>query len=117
MILGRGTAQTPEEIITEHLQFMAEYRHLTPVALTRLRTDVQALQDRLGPSPSDWREEDILALYQRPRKDVWPQWTSFITFLLFRGYRRATCHFLTTLPCHYPRVHAPALQSIRYSDE
>ncbi len=98
MILGRGTAQTNEAIITEYQRFLADGYHIHHENVRkRLREGPGVMCQRIGKPIKAWTDEDILALYQNRKKSTWHVYNTFLTFLFFRGYRRATLQLLDTL--------------------
>ena len=114
MILGRGTAQTDDAVVTEYAEFLQTTSQTrVPAILQRLQEAPQVMQHRLGKPPSQWTDEDLLGLYTDRQKATWYPYSAFLAFLFFRGYRRARLHLLTTLPCDLGRHHRSALISYR----
>jgi integrase len=114
MILGRGTAPTDAAIVAEYQQFVLTSSGVVNAAVCqRLQNAPLVMGQRIGKPLADWTEEDILALFVARGKATWYYYCTFIAFLLFRGYRRASLAFLLALPCHLSRMHRPALQPYR----
>jgi integrase len=108
MILGRGSAQTEEAIITEYYQFLYE-THGVQATIQRLQVAPGIMQRRIGKPIRSWTDEEIIALYADRQKATRYTYSAFLTFLLLRGYRRATLHLLTALPLDLGLQHKAAL--------
>jgi len=114
MILGRSTAQTEKEIITEYHQFLQDNcQEKTPKIIKRLLGVPQVMRKRIGKSLLDWTDEEIIQLYVSRGKATGYTYTAFLAFLFFRGYRQATLHLLTTLPMALCRQHRQVLLPYR----
>lgn len=114
MILGRGIAQTEEDLIAEYECFLRDnQQQATSVVLQRLCGAPQVMRFRIGKPIWEWGDEDILGLYQDRGKSTWYGYSDFLAFLLFRGYRRATLSLLRQLPTELGRHHRKALQPYR----
>ncbi len=114
MILGRGTAQTEDELIAEYQRFLRDnQQQATSVVLQRLCGAPNVMRSRIGKPIWEWSDEEILGLYQDRGKATWYGYSDFLAFLLFRGYRRATLSLLRQLPTELGRHHRKALQPYR----
>ena len=110
MILGRGEAQTTTAIVEEYWHYLQAYLQLESAVIhQRLRDVPGVMERRIGKPLDQWRDEEIIALYRGRRKSTRYGYSAFMAFLLFRGYRQATLHLLTTLPLHLTRHFRPAL--------
>lgn len=99
MILGRGTAQTYEAITSEYSLFLETCGHIkSPRRLKNLREVPAIFARRINKPIAQWSDEDIFALYEGKAKATGIRYNVFVSFLLFRGYRRASLRLLTTLP-------------------
>ena len=58
MILGRGTAQTDEDIIVEYHQLLRDTRHRVS-RLQELQSTPQVIRYRIGEPILDWTDEQI----------------------------------------------------------
>ena len=110
MILGAGTAQTADAIITEYQCFLQMSDNgMTPVILARLQEAPGVMASRIGKPIPQWTDEDLLGLYPDREKTTRYGYSAFWAFLLFRGYRRATVSLLPQLPFQLTRQHRRAL--------
>lgn len=110
MILGRGTAQTADAIITEYQAFLqTSDTNMTDVILSRLQEAPAVMAHRIGKPVTEWTDKDLLALYPNREKTTRYGYSAFWAFLLLRGYRRATVAGLAQLPFHLTRHHRSAL--------
>lgn len=110
MILGRGKAKTNEEVIAEYRQFLKDIAPVTSKASHQARywaPDIMCR--RIGKPLDEWRDEDILTLYQQRSKTICSVYNTFLTFLFFRGYRRATVPILEVFHADLSRHWRPAL--------
>ena len=110
MILGRGTAQTDDEIIAEYHQFLRDNQQQeNQVIFQRLYGGPDVMRHRIGKPIRQWSDEEILGLYVDREKSSGYVYSDFLAFLFFRGYRRATLHLLTRLPAGLSRHYRKAL--------
>lgn len=117
MILGRGSAQTDEAIVAEYHQFLSEFHPLGSTTIRQRLCDAPGvMQRRIGKPPSQWQDEEIILLFADRTKATLYPYRTFLAFLLFRGYRRATLSLLTSLPFffsrHFRQVLAPWRQRL-----
>jgi integrase len=113
MILGRGSAQTDQDIIAEYHQFLGETHDAKAKTMQSLRHAPDDMQQRIGKPIRDWTDEDIIGLYGDRENRNWYFYSAFLTFLLFRGYRRATLHLLTSVPSELGLQHQVAVMRYR----
>lgn len=114
MILGRGTAQTDEAIVAEYYQFLDETCTSESACVRERLYDAPGVMSRrIGKPTTQWTDEEIIGLYADRHKTTVRNYSCFLAFLFFRGYRRATLHLLTTLPLHLSRQHRQALEPYR----
>lgn len=113
MILGRGSAQTDQDIITEYHQFLCEARDAQRNTMRTLWNAPEVMQRHIGKPIRDWTDEEIIDLYVDRRKKTQYFFSAFLTFLLFRGYRQATLYLLTSLPHEPGRQHRAAVLPYR----
>jgi integrase len=114
MILGRGVAQTEDEVIAEYHQFLRDNQQQeTLVVFQRLCGAPDVMRHRIGKSIQQWSDGEILGLYANRGRATWYGYSDFLAFLFFRGYRRATFPLLTQLPVEIGRHHRKALQPLR----
>lgn len=110
MILGRGTAQTSDEICAEYQQFiLSTCPRQNPQVRQRLLAAPGIMQRRIGKSLTAWTDEEIVTLCERYSKTARYGMHAFLAFLFMRGYRRATLALLTTLSCDMTHLHAKVL--------
>lgn len=112
MILGRGSAQTDQDIIAEYYQFLHE-THDSQSTVQYLRGVPDIMRRRIGKPIRDWTDEELIALFDDRQKATRYSYSAFLTFLLFRGYRQATLHLLTSLPCALGRQHRAVILPYR----
>jgi len=112
MILGRGTAKTEDAIIQEYFTFL-EGQAYSPNILKLLKGAPGVTMRRIGKPLASWKDEEILDLFPQRKKQARYSYCAFLSFLFFRGYRRATISLLSQLPTHFSRMHRPALLSSR----
>lgn len=116
MILGRGTAQTDEDIIVEYHQLLHDMHHLAS-CLQELRNTPQIMRRHIGEPILDWTDEQIFDLYKDRRSSTWCKYNKFTAFLLYRGYLRPTFRLMVTLPIdvtrHYMVCLAPYRERLR----
>lgn len=113
MILGRGSAQTDEQIIAEYHQFLSETHDAQRKAMRTLWHAAEEMQRQIGRPIRDWTDEEIIAQYVGRRKKSQYFYSAFVTFLLLRGYRQPTLHLLTSLPHEPGRQHRSAILPYR----
>ncbi len=127
MIIGRGTATTDAEIIAEYCQFMTTYRDLREKTLTDLLATPSVMCKRIGKPILEWTNEEIQAVFADRSKRRGYFYHSFLIFLFFRGYRRASIPLIGALNIvlsrHWTSFVAPyrlkvaqAQQELGYSD-
>jgi len=98
MILGRGSAQTDDALITEYHQFLEARKGAEhPVRLARLHNVPLVMCQDIGKPPLQWSEDDILRVYEAQRRKVWDHFNVFLSFLFFRGYMRPSVSLLSRL--------------------
>jgi len=112
MILGRGTAQTDEEIIAEYHQLLRDTYHVTSYP-QGFQSAPLVIRSCIGESILDWTDEQIIDLYRDRRHSTWDRYNSFIAFLLYRGYHRPTFRLMVTLPIDVTRRHTAYLTPYR----
>lgn len=108
MILGKGNAQTEEEVIWEYQHFLAKQGYSLKI-LKLLQGAPGVMLRRIGKPMAAWQDEEILGLFPGREKQTHFSYCAFLAFLFFRGYRRATLSLLTQLPSHLSRMHTAAL--------
>jgi integrase/recombinase XerC len=114
MILGRGMARTDEAIITEFLQFLEETDSLRhPKLIKRVKEAPLVMRRRIGKPILEWSAEDILALYAGREKATWYVYNDFLTYLLFRGYHRASMFLVEHMHGKLCQYWAPILRPYR----
>ena len=114
MILGRGTARTDEAIVAEYHRLLDDDANLRSVTrLAWLRAASQLMIDRIGKPIVKWTDEDILSLYKNRSHTTRQRISSFVAFLVFRGYYRPTMHFLANFPPKITLYHKHALAPYR----
>jgi site-specific recombinase XerD len=114
MILGRGTARTDEAIIAEYHRLLdddANRRSVTRLAW--LRAAPRLMVDRIGKPIVKWTDEDILSLYNNRSPTTRQRISSFVAFLVFRGYYLPTMRFLASFPPKITLYHRHALAPYR----
>lgn len=98
MILGRGTAQTTEEIIADYQHFLInDGKIYTPDRLQKLQRAPQICCKRINKPIQEWSEDDILRAFQPPSRRPAGEDITFLTFLFFRGYVHPTLPLLVAL--------------------
>lgn len=112
MILGKGGAQTEDEIIREYHQFLLQ-KECCSIVLDSYRRAPETMLKRIGKPLNDWEDTDILALFKDRGRGTGHFYCSFLAFLFFYGYRRASINFLSQLPTTLCRMHKEALLPIR----
>lgn len=117
MILGRGTAQTDEAIIADFYTCLSNEPSIqSPKVLKRLRESAGVMCQRIHKPILEWTDDDIIALYQDRQQATQSAYNCFLTFLLYRGYRRASIYLLATLRLqlakHWKTAYAPYRQRI-----
>lgn len=112
MILGKGRANSEEEIIDEYHQFLLGQNYCQKI-LKILKEAPGAMKIRIGKPLSDWEDDDILDLFSHREKQTHFRYCAFIAFLFFHGYRKASIYILTRLPTHLTRLHREALKPAR----
>jgi site-specific recombinase XerD len=112
MIMGCGKATTDAELITEYRQFVTTSRPLqAEPSLRALLAAPAALCKHIGKPIREWTDEDIEGVFANKSKRTAYFYRPFFTFLLFRGYRRATFSLMealhVTLSEHWTTFVAP----------
>lgn len=98
MILGRGTAQTDEEIIAEYQQWVLTIAHSrTSQEVQKLLYSPGVCCKRINKPIRAWGEDDVLKAFRPPDKTIEARHLTFLTFLFFRGYLRPTLALLVAL--------------------
>src|SRR2546430_15030999 len=98
MIMGCGMATTDAELIAEYRQFVTTYRTLQSEHTRRqLLAAPAVLCKHIGKPVLEWTDEDIRIVFANKSKRTAYFYRPFFTFLLFRGYRRATFPLIETL--------------------
>ncbi len=98
MIMGRGMATTDVELIAEYRQFVTSSRTLqSGHSLRSLLAAPVTLCKHIGKPIHEWTDEDIHEVFANKSKRTAYFYRPFFTFLLFRGYRRATFPLIETL--------------------
>jgi hypothetical protein len=64
----------------------------------------------IGKPINAWTSEDVLKVYQRYQRSARYSTNVFVTFLLFRGYLRASISVLSALPMTFSQQYRPVLQ-------
>ena len=114
MILGRGQARSEKAIVAENHRFLETTGGIeNPEILKRLKEAPGVLRHRIGKPLDQWRDDDLIGLYQDRTKTVRYGYSAFVAFLLFRGYRRATLRLVERLPLGFARHHRRALEPYR----
>jgi len=110
MILGRGSAKTDQAVIAEYHQFLRDYQQQeNPEIYKRLFGAPAVMVHRMRKPIAQWGDDEILKLYVNRTKTTGYTYSSFLAFLFFRGYRRATIYLLSRLPIILVRCHRKAL--------
>lgn len=110
MILGRGSADTEDAIVAEYHHFLREISHIeSPTVLQRLLDAPHVMRHRIAKPPTQWTDDEIIALYRDRQKTTCYPYSAFLAFLFFHGYRRASLKLLTALPLDLCRQHRAAL--------
>ncbi len=98
MIMGRGTATTDAEMIAEYREFVTNYRPIQGEStLAGLLAVPTTLCKRIEKPILAWTDEDIRAVFSDRSEGTAYFYRSFFTYLLFRGYRRASFSLIETL--------------------
>ena len=113
MILGKGLACTEAGIIREYHQFLGQYEEVSPTLLNVRKLTPGVMTRRIGKPLKCWKDDDILALFDDKSKYSWANYNTFLAFLFFFGYRRASLYILSRLPTRLSNVHKSALLPIR----
>jgi site-specific recombinase XerD len=114
MILGRGQARSEKAIVAEYHSFLEATGGIeNPEIIKRLKDAPGVLRHRIGKPLDQWRDDDLMVLYQDRTKTVRYGYSAFVAFLLFRGYRRATLRLVERFPLGFTRYHRRALQPYR----
>lgn len=118
MILGRGSAQSDEEILAEYHHFLNQYDdHLHPEVQQGYHQAPERMGHQLGRPFSQWTEDDILGFYAEPNITLRSRACAFLTFLYFRGYYRPSFRLVVEYPGHFARDHTRALRPVRHKLE
>jgi len=112
MILGKGNAQSETAIIQEYNHFLEKQTYSLKV-LKILKSAPGVMLRRIGKPLADWEDAEILKLFSGREKQARFSYCSFLAYLFFRGYRRATLSLITQLPTHLSRMHRDALLPYR----
>ena len=114
MILGRGTARSDEEIIADYYRCLEQVGHITGATiLKRVREAGLNMRRRIGKPIHEWSDDEIITLYDHRSNATWVSYNVFLSFLLFRGYRRASVHLLVTVPINLTTQWGPAVAPYR----
>jgi len=114
MILGRGSAQSDEEILAEYHGFLNKHdNHLHPDVQQGYHQAPERMRQQIGKPFSQWTEDDILGFYAEPNITRRSCSLAFLTFLYFRGYRRPSFRLVVEFPGHFARDHKKALLPVR----
>jgi site-specific recombinase XerD len=112
MILGKGLACTEAGIIREYYQFLDQYGENKNL-INYWKSAPRQMNKRIGKPLKDWKDNDILELYEGTSNTILCNYNMFMAFLFFFGYRRASLHILSRLPTRLSNVHKSALLPIR----
>jgi len=112
MILGKGTARTESEIIHEYGEFLLKQKYCSEIIKLLLNVP-EVMSNRIGKSFSDWEDDDILRILSNRARQTNFRYCSFLSFLFFRGYRKASIYLLSRLSTSLSRYHQEALKPIR----
>ena len=114
MILGRGTAQTDEEIIAEYHRFFDDSCQLTSTEfLEQLNRGPGAMLQHIAKPIAKWTEEEIIGLLDSSRSSMRHRFSGFVAFLLLRGYYRSTLALLTSLHVDFASRYKVVLKPCR----
>lgn len=114
MILGRGQAHTEEALIADYHRLLWDGHPATSQTIeSRLLSAPMMMKRNIGKPIFQWTDADIIGLYASRRKFTQYAYSTFLAFLFFRGYRRATLFLLTSLQLSLARHFRPALVPIR----
>jgi len=114
MILGRGAAQTDEDIVAEYQQFLRDTcQAKSPVIRQGIQDAPRIIRQRIGKPIAEWTDEHILHLAKSFSQPTWYKQNGFIAFLIYRGYYRPTLRLLANLPVRFSRRHWIALTPCR----
>jgi len=113
MILGKGHARTESGIIREYHQFLDQFKKVSPRLSKYRKSAPRIMMREIGKPLKDWKDNDILELYEGKAKNLTVNYNAFMAFLFFHGYRRASIYILSRLPVFFSRVHRKALLPIR----
>src|SRR5947208_12007495 len=104
MIFGRGTEKTDEAIIEEYHRYLRESNHLHNATVVTDAYNVPfAMRTLIGKPIIDWKNQDILTLYQQRKRASQSRYSVFLNFLLYRGYQRADHSFPVSNTYDFPR--------------
>ena len=110
MILGRGNARSSDEIIAEYTLFLRDVCPRQNVEVAKRMVSIPRIMVRkIGKPVTDWKEEEIVALYRSYQLNTQRYFNAFIAFLTFRGYLQPTLELLGQLPSSLVRQHRQAL--------
>ena len=114
MILGRGTAQTDEDIVAEYQQFLrGSCQAKSPLVLQGIHDAPRIIRRQIGKPIAEWTDEHIVHLAKRFSQPTWYKYNGFIAFLIYRGYYHPTLRLLANLPVRFSRRHWIALMPYR----
>jgi hypothetical protein len=113
MILGRGTAQTEEEVSDEYRQFLREHGATKAALCGRLKRTPETMIARIGKPLAEWSDDDIIDLFHARGRSTRYVYLTFLVFLFLRGYRRASVPLLESLQPQFSRHYPSALEPIR----
>jgi len=117
MILGRGTAQTDEEIIGEYHRFVRDQEYLRPNMHKRLLEAPAVMCRRIGKPIRAWKHDEVLALFENRQQSTRHGYNAFLVFLFFRGYYQPDLALLVALKTDMSRLWKPMVQPYRQKIE
>lgn len=112
MIFCRGTAQTEEEIIAEYRTYLQDHRPGQSIK-ARMARAPETMMTRIGKPFNQWTDDDLIQLFQSHTRSARNVYMTFLIFLFFQGYRRATMHLLGTLQPALGSYFKPATNLLR----
>ena len=112
MILGKGDARTEDEINQEYEELLIRQGYSSHVFETFLNVPSQ-MKNRIGKPLSDWEDDDVLRILENGTKYMRYRYGSYLSFLFFRGYRKASIYLLSNLTTFLSRRHVSELKPIR----
>ena len=113
MILGRGSAQTCDELLAEYQTFVATYHpEFNPQVQANVLAGAATLFRRIQKPVATWTAADLTTAWAGREKATRYYYSAFVAFLLFRGYMPGTFALFTLLP-GLARQHRQALKPHR----